>query len=85
MSDVKAIVREHVERIEGVTRTWFEWSREENAMVKTLAVEVGFDTDPNSPERRRDVIDDIENTVRDVLTNKTIMVVTRLKIVPRIN
>jgi hypothetical protein len=57
VSDVKAIVRQHFERIDGVTRTWFEWSREEDAMVKTLVVEVAFDTDPNSPQHRPNVLD----------------------------
>ena len=76
MSDVKAIVREHVERIDGVTRTWFEWSHEGGAWVKTLVVEVGFDTDPNSPEYQGNVLDAVENTARDVLRNETTMVVT---------
>jgi hypothetical protein len=85
VSDVKAIVRQHVERIDGVTRTWFEWSREEDAMVKTLVVEVAFDTDPNSPQHRPNVLDAIEDTVIEVLRSETTMVVTHLKIVPRIN
>jgi hypothetical protein len=85
VSDVKAIVRQHVERIDGVTRTWFEWSREEEALVKTLVVEVAFDTDPNSPQHRPNVLDAIEDTVIEVLRNETTMAVTHLKIVPRIN
>jgi hypothetical protein len=85
VSDVKAIVRQHVERIDGVTRTWFEWSREEDALVKTLVVEVAFDTDPNSPQHRPSVLDAIEDTVIEVLRNETTMLVTHLKIVPRIN
>ena len=50
----KATVRQHVERIDGVTRTWFEWvyDREADALIRTLAVEVGFDTDPNNPKCR---------------------------------
>jgi hypothetical protein len=85
MSDVKAIVREHVERIDGLTRTWFEWSHEEGAWVKILVVEVGFDTDANSPEYQRNVLDATENTARDVLRDETTMVVSHLKIVPRID
>jgi hypothetical protein len=41
----KAIVRQHVERIPEVSRTWIEWSEHG---LKTLVVEVTFDTDPNS-------------------------------------
>ena len=44
-----AIVRQHVARIDGVARTWLEWDWEGDGLVKTLVVEVGFDTDPNSP------------------------------------
>ena len=85
MSDVKATVRQHVERIDGVTRTWFEWSREDETMVKTLVVEVAFDTDPNSPQHRPNVLDAIEDTVIEVLRNETTMAVTHLKIVPHID
>lgn len=79
----KAIVRRHVERIPGVTRTWLEWSREESGMVKTLVVEVGFDTDPNSPDFRQNVIDAIEDTAITALAEETTMVTSHLRIVPK--
>jgi hypothetical protein len=38
----QAIVRQHIEKIAGVNRTWFEWTREDSAWLKTLVVEVEF-------------------------------------------
>lgn len=37
-------------------RTWFEWSNATLPDEVTLVVEVEFDTDPNAPDFRRDVI-----------------------------
>ena len=81
----KAIVRQHIERIDGVSRTWFEWvyDREADALARTLVVEVEFDTDPNSEECRHNVMDAIEDTARGVLRDDTTMLVSGLKIVPR--
>jgi hypothetical protein len=52
-------------------------------MVKTLVVEVKFDTDPNNTRFRRSVINAIHETVDAVLKNETTMTVSRLKIVPK--
>jgi hypothetical protein len=84
MTSDKAIVRQHAERIAGVSRTWFEWSLEGSALLKTLVVEVEFDTDPNNPQCRRNVLDAIKDTVRGVLENDTTMIVSDLKIVPKL-
>jgi hypothetical protein len=46
---------------------------------------IAFDTDPNSPQHRPNVLDAIEDTVIEVLRNETTMAVTHLKIVPHIN
>jgi hypothetical protein len=80
----KAIVRQHVEKIAGVSRTWIEWSYEEGHMVKTLVVEITADTDPNSPDFEKGLIDAIEETARDVLERETPMIVSHLRIVPRL-
>jgi hypothetical protein len=80
----KAIVRQHVEKIEGVSRTWIEWSYEEGHMVKTLVVEITADTDPNCPDFEKGLIDAIEETARDVLERETPMIVSHLRIVPRL-
>jgi hypothetical protein len=77
-----AIVRQYIERIEGVSRTWFEWTLEET-WLKTLVIEVEFDTDPNSPDFDQAVLDAIKTTARDVLVNETTMAVHHLRVVPR--
>jgi hypothetical protein len=81
----KASVRQHVERIDGVSRTWFEWSLEEAALVKTLVVEVEFDTDPNNSQCEQNVLEAIKSTAIGVLENDTTMIVSHLKIVPKDN
>jgi hypothetical protein len=83
MTPEKAIVRHHLERIDGVSRTWFEWSLDGNSMIKTLVVEVDFDTDPNSGQFRQSVLDAIRETAVTVLQEETTMTVSRLKLVPK--
>jgi hypothetical protein len=83
-----AIVRQHLLRIDGVSRTWFEWSFEDSeegppVAVKTLVVEVDFDTDPNSTGFRQNVLDAIVETTAAVLEGETTMIITNLRIVPK--
>ena len=81
----KAIVRQHVEKIAGVSRTWFEYNLEDATLLKTLVVEVEFDTDPNNYlQFRQNVIDAIRDTALAVMKNETTMVVSHFKIVPRV-
>jgi hypothetical protein len=79
-----AIVRQHIARIPGVSRTWFEWTYEDGDLLKTLVVEVDFDTDPNSTEFRQSVLDAIASTTKGVLAEETTMAVRYLKIVPKL-
>jgi hypothetical protein len=87
----KARVRQHLERIDGVSRTWFEWDLEkmpdggELELVKTLVVEVEFDTDPNNPQWRQNVLHAIRDTAMGMLKDETTMNVSHLKIVPKSN
>ena len=102
----KAIVRQHLERIDGVSRTWFEHNLEtiaydvqeedeggkptkrtvkELVLVRTLVVEVDFDTDPNNSQFNQNVLDAIVGTARGVQENETGMSVSNLKIVPKSN
>lgn len=83
MSEGKAGVRQHIEQIDGVTRTWFELNSNTGFAAKTLVVEVNFDTDPNASDFRQDVIDAIEATMKDVLAYQTTVIVENLKIVPQ--
>jgi hypothetical protein len=81
MSQEKAMVRELVERIEGVTRTWFELEIEGHNRKKTLVAEVSFDLDPNSAHFLRATCDAIEETVATVLREENSDMVSKLKIV----
>jgi hypothetical protein len=78
----KAIVSENLEKIEGVTRTWFEWVRVDSHLVNELVVEVDFDTDPNSSDFNRSAIDEIEAESIRILRQGT-MSVSHLRIVPK--
>jgi hypothetical protein len=71
------------EGIPDVTGTWFEWVLEGGEILKRLVVEVSFDTDPTSPECRRNILEAIRDTVIGFLDNETTMIVSHLKIIPR--
>jgi hypothetical protein len=79
----KAMVRELIEDIDGVSQTWFELEIEGSSRKKTLVVEVSFDLDPNSAHHLRHACDEIENTFRAVLREENGDQVSRLKIVNR--
>lgn len=79
----KALVRDRVEVIDGVSRSWFEHERRNGVLTRTLVVEVEFDTDPNSPGCSRLVLEEIEKTVDQVLGSETTMVISGLRIVPK--
>jgi hypothetical protein len=66
----KANVRMQVEKIDGVSRTWFEWSVDpDDIQCGTLVVEVDFSTDPNEDSYRQNVIDAIEETTDEILAD----------------
>lgn len=46
-----ALVRQEVEKLSYVSRTWFEWTLENGDWFKELVIEVKFDTDPNSVDQ----------------------------------
>ena len=83
MTDGKSILRQHVEKIDGVSRTWFEWILEDSMLAKILVVEADFDTDPVNPRFRQEVLDAIENTLMDISKNETASIVGHLRIVPK--
>jgi hypothetical protein len=81
----KAVVREEVEKVDGVSRSWFEWTFEPGGrQIKTLVVEVDWDTDPNSPDHRPFMLDAIESAVKETFAEKTTMAVDRLRVVPKV-
>jgi hypothetical protein len=79
-----AIVREALSKLPNVSQTWFEWSWEDAMWVKTLVIEVEFDTDPNSPAFSQLTLDAIEQTVIGVLDDDRTMTVSYLHIVPKV-
>jgi hypothetical protein len=79
-----SIVRRALQSLSDIVyQTWFEWSIEGTQQFKTLVVEVNFDTDPSSSTFDTAAIERIERVARETLTDKTTMIVSRLKIVPR--
>jgi hypothetical protein len=77
---VKSKIREEVEKITGVTRTWLEWQLEDGQSTKTLVVEVGFDTDPSSGSHNAGTISKIFQVFA---AGKTTSVISGLRIVPK--
>jgi len=78
-----AIVRDSLSKLPNVSRTWFEWSWEDAMWVKTLVIEVEFDTNPDSPKFSQFTLDAIEQTVIGVLNDDTTMTVSYMHIVPK--
>ena len=80
-----AVIRQKLSKAPGVSRTWFEWewSREDNALAKTLIVEVSFDTDPNSPNHDPSALQEMNRVAREASQN-TALVITNLRIVPKV-
>ena len=78
-----AIIRQRISQIQDVSRTWFEWRLENSELVKTLVVEVEFDTDPNSPKYKHHRLEEILETAATSLKKETTMTISHLKIVPK--
>jgi hypothetical protein len=83
VTNSKDIVRSHIERIDGVSRTWLEWVDWGHEFLKVLVVEVDFDTDPNAAEFRQEVINAIRSTTDDVLQNETTLAIGQIRIIPQ--
>jgi hypothetical protein len=85
MGQEKALIRELIERIEGVSQTWFELEIEGASRKKTLVVEVSFELDTNSTHHLRASCDEIERTYRTVIGEENADAVSKLKIVNKSN
>jgi hypothetical protein len=81
MSEGKAMIRELVERVDGVRRTWFELEIEGGSRTKTLVVEVNLDLDANSTQHLRSACDEIEKTFSTILREENSDMVSKLRIV----
>jgi uncharacterized OsmC-like protein len=80
-----SIVRQSLEKVSGVSRSWFEFDADfkTKSFTKTLVVEVDVDTDPSSYSRIKNVLEEIICMVSDTLTNQTTMIVHNLRVVPK--
>lgn len=83
----KTSIRQRVESINGVVRTWFEWTSAERPDSKLLVVEVDFDTDPNAPDYKQKTISAIGETYKEVLLEGLLedrfpVLVSGIRIVP---
>jgi hypothetical protein len=80
-----SIVRRSLEKVPGVSRTWFEFDAvfETKSFTKTLVVEVDLDTDPSSNSSVKNALEDILSMAIDTLTNQTTMIVHNLRVVPK--
>jgi hypothetical protein len=84
MNSKIAVVREELSKLPQVSRTWFEWDIEHDRQIRTLVVEVMFETDPNSPQFNQSAFEAIMHVVRHALTTQTTMEINRLKVVPKL-
>lgn len=78
------VIRQKLSKISSVSRIWFEWewSHEDNALAKTLIIEVSFDTDQNSPNHDSSALQEIERVAQE-MSQKTTIVVPNFRIVPK--
>jgi hypothetical protein len=53
MNQHKVPIRQQIEKIDAVTRTWLEWDLLRGATTKALIVEVDFDTDSHATSSHR--------------------------------
>jgi hypothetical protein len=83
MAAAVALVRQALAELPQVSDTWFEWTFDGTRQLKTLVIEVNFDTDPSSPGFSQPALDHIRGVLLDVLTNRTTMVVHGVRIVPK--
>jgi hypothetical protein len=83
MSEPKSVVRQELEKIDGVHRTKIEWTLNRAERVKTLVIEVDFDTDPSSPGFREDVLDKILSVATSVLESSSTLLINRLHVIPK--
>ena len=75
-------LREILANIEGISKNWFEWSLDGSEMVRTLVVQVDFDTDPESKDFNADAISKIGSAALNVLSVGNIAT-TNIRVVPK--
>ena len=83
MGHDKAIVRQEIEKISGVTRTWFEWELMNDGQACCLVIEVDRNTDPTAPDNCIGTLHEIERVTKRVLSSMTTMTINKVRVVPR--
>ena len=81
MSEDKSILREFIERTEGVAQTHYEIEFKGSSRQKTLVVEVDFDLDPSSGTYSRAKIESIADAFAMITREESGDFVSKLKIV----
>ena len=71
MGHDKAITRQEIEKIGGVTRTWFEWELMNDGQACGLVIEVDRDTDPDTPDNFVGTLHEIERVTKRALSSMT--------------
>ena len=82
MADEINAFRETLAKIEGVSRNWIEWSLDGSEMVRTLVVQVDFDTNPETKDFKEDIINQIGSAALNILTVGNVAT-THVRIVPK--
>jgi hypothetical protein len=78
----KAHIRENIEHLDGVARTYLEWTIQGAHLIRTLTVEVNFDTDPASGQCRMDVLEQIRAIVIGGQDDEPAMAIANVRIAP---
>ena len=82
MTNATVRLRQDLEKVDGVSATWFEWTLENSEMIRTLVVEVEFDTDPDAEGFKSDALHAVESLALNTLMDAS-MTTTHLKVVPK--
>ena len=79
----KSPVRQRLERVDGVRRTWIEWTIEDGMRTPTLVVESVRDLDPASADFDREDFVDIIAAVNAIEAGEAAP--PRVRVVPRVS
>lgn len=81
--NAKSMIREYVERVDGVAATHFEMEINGSVRKKTLVVEVNFDLDPSSEDYSREKIGEIESAFSTIIREEGSDISSKFKIINR--
>ena len=76
----KAVIREAIEELDGISRTWFEWGFIGEEWTKTLVIEADVDTDPNSYA----ILNLLDGIKEQLAARMTTMAIYNVRVVPKL-